>query len=77
MDPVDVLIVDVDDDEFIVGNDLLVMLGINVDQQLEQLASRGDDEPSGDSIELKAGEMPFNPDGSPSSDDDIFAAVER
>lgn len=77
MDPVDVLIMDADDDEFIVGNDLLVLLGINVDQQLEQLASRGDDETSGDSIELEADEMPFNPDGLPPSDDDIFAAVER
>ncbi|KAE8952644.1 hypothetical protein PR001_g33203, partial [Phytophthora rubi] len=42
MDAVDVLIADVDDDEFIVGNDLLTTLGINVDQPLEQLARRGD-----------------------------------
>lgn len=32
MDAVDILIVEANDDEFIVGNDLLVMLGINVDQ---------------------------------------------
>ncbi|GMF60750.1 unnamed protein product [Phytophthora fragariaefolia] len=37
---------DMDDDEFIVGSDLPVMLGINVDKQLEQLAGRGDDETS-------------------------------
>eukprot|EP00644_Phytophthora_capsici_P017876 jgi/Phyca11/126315/e_gw1.62.250.1 len=48
MNRVDVLIVDCDDDEFIVGNDLLTLLGIDVDRQLEQLASRGDDELAGD-----------------------------
>lgn len=44
---VDVLIVDVDDDEFIVGNDLLVTLGIEVDRQLEQLGDHSDDQTSG------------------------------
>nr|KAE8939573.1 hypothetical protein PF009_g10579 [Phytophthora fragariae] len=77
MDAVDVLIADVDDDEFIVGNDLLTTLGINVDQQLEQLAGRGDDETSGDSINLEADDLPFHPGQPESSDDDIFAAVER
>eukprot|EP00644_Phytophthora_capsici_P005294 jgi/Phyca11/96003/e_gw1.1.1007.1 len=42
MELVDVLVMDVNDDEFIVGNDLLTALGIDVDRQLEQLASRGD-----------------------------------
>ncbi|KAE9160603.1 hypothetical protein PF004_g31122 [Phytophthora fragariae] len=77
MDAVDVLIADVDDDEFIVGNDLLTTLGINVDQQLEQLARRGDDETSGDSIDLEAADLPFHPGQPESSDDDIFVAVER
>ncbi|KAL3674053.1 hypothetical protein V7S43_000005 [Phytophthora oleae] len=33
------LIVDEDDDEFIIGRHLLAVLGIDVDRQLEQLAS--------------------------------------
>ncbi|KAE9000966.1 hypothetical protein PR001_g18645 [Phytophthora rubi] len=74
---VDVLIVDVDDDEFIVGNDLLVTLGIDVDRQLEQLAGHGDDDTSGDPIELEADDMPLNLNEPQSSDEDIFAAVER
>ncbi|KAE8955495.1 hypothetical protein PR001_g32080, partial [Phytophthora rubi] len=75
---VDVLIMDVDDDEFIVGNDLLTSLGIDVGRQLEQLADRGDDETVGDPIELEADEMPVGMDSAePSGDDDIFAAVER
>ncbi|ETP46055.1 hypothetical protein F442_07656, partial [Phytophthora nicotianae P10297] len=60
MDLVDVLVVDVNDDEFIVGNDLLTALGIDVDRQLEQLASRGDDELAGDPIELEADDMPVH-----------------
>ncbi|KAE9150230.1 hypothetical protein PF005_g33521, partial [Phytophthora fragariae] len=77
MDAVDVLIADMNDDEFIVGNDLLTTLGINVDQQLEQLARRGDDETSGDSIDLEAADLPFHPGQPESSDDDIFVAAER
>ncbi|KAE8964420.1 hypothetical protein PR003_g24363 [Phytophthora rubi] len=77
MESVDVLVADVDDDEFIVGNDLLTTLGINVDQQLEQLAGRGDDETSGDSIDLKADDLPLHPGQPESSGDDVFAAVER
>ncbi|POM60306.1 hypothetical protein PHPALM_30853 [Phytophthora palmivora] len=73
---VDVLIVNADDDEFIVGNDLLVTLGIDVDRQLEQLAGHGDDDTSGDPIELEADDMPVNLNEHPPSDDDIFAAVE-
>ncbi|OWZ00649.1 hypothetical protein PHMEG_00028115 [Phytophthora megakarya] len=38
--PVTCLIIDHDDDEFIVGNDVLVSLGIDVDRQLEQLAGK-------------------------------------
>ncbi|EGZ29679.1 hypothetical protein PHYSODRAFT_416157, partial [Phytophthora sojae] len=52
-------------------------LGINVDQQLEQLAGRGEDETSGDSFDLEADDLPFSPGQPESSDDDIFAAVER
>lgn len=74
---VDVLIVDVDDDEFIVGNDLLTALGIDVDRQLEMLAYRGEDETCGDSIELEADDSPAKSDVGGSSDNDIFAAVER
>ncbi|GMF27141.1 unnamed protein product [Phytophthora fragariaefolia] len=51
---VDVLIADAEDDEFIVGNDLLTSLGIDVDRQLEMLACRDEDETSGDTIELEA-----------------------
>ncbi|ETK88369.1 hypothetical protein L915_07367 [Phytophthora nicotianae] len=78
MNMVDVLVVDVDDDEFIIGNDLLTALGIDVDRQLEQLANRGDDEMAGDPIHLEADDMPVHV-GKPPSDDSgvIFAAVER
>uniref|UniRef100_H3H596 Uncharacterized protein n=1 Tax=Phytophthora ramorum TaxID=164328 RepID=H3H596_PHYRM len=75
MNAVDVLIVDVDDDEFIIGNDLLMTLGIDVDRQLEQLADRGDDETCGDPIELEADDPPVSTATQP-SDDDIFTAVE-
>ncbi|GMF20666.1 unnamed protein product [Phytophthora fragariaefolia] len=40
MSAVDVLIVDIDDEAFIVGNDLLHTLGIDVDRHLEMLAER-------------------------------------
>ncbi|ETL94922.1 hypothetical protein L917_07201, partial [Phytophthora nicotianae] len=60
MNMVDVLVVDVDDDEFIIGNDLLTALGIDVDRQLEQLANRGDDEMAGDPIHLEADDMPVH-----------------
>ncbi|KAE8981447.1 hypothetical protein PR002_g23826, partial [Phytophthora rubi] len=77
----EVLITDVDDDEFIVGNDLLNALGIDVERQLEQLATRPEDESSGDPIALEDDDMPMpaseddQPDGS--GEDNIFAAVER
>ncbi|GMF31530.1 unnamed protein product [Phytophthora fragariaefolia] len=72
---VDVLIADIDDDEFIVGNDLLRSLGIDFGRQLEMLANRNDDETSGDTIELEADNPPVG--NAESSGDDIFAAVER
>ncbi|GMF36205.1 unnamed protein product [Phytophthora fragariaefolia] len=74
---VKVLFVDADDDEFIVGNDSLATLGIDVDRQLEQLAGCIEDETSGDGIDLEADESPVNLEGEDSSDDNIFAAVER
>ncbi|KAG2761401.1 hypothetical protein PC129_g9480 [Phytophthora cactorum] len=77
MSPVDVLIVDIDDDEFIVGNDLLNALGIEVDRQLEMLADREDDETSGYTTELEADDVPATTSATEPSDDDIFAAVER
>ncbi|GMF35973.1 unnamed protein product [Phytophthora fragariaefolia] len=77
MNAVDVLIADADDDEFIVGNDLLTSQGIDVDRQLEMLASRDEDETSGDTIELEADEPPVTLNASDPSDDDIFAAAER
>ncbi|KAG2852380.1 hypothetical protein PC119_g20384 [Phytophthora cactorum] len=74
----EVLVVDVDDGEFIVGNDLLTSLGIDASRQLEQLADRGEVETSGDPIELEADKLPVRGDGSaPSGDAEIFAAVER
>lgn len=57
------LIMDVDDDEFIMGRDLLTSLGIDVDRQLEQLASHVDDETSGDSFELDVDENKPQPHG--------------
>ncbi|GMF20447.1 unnamed protein product [Phytophthora fragariaefolia] len=77
MNAVDVLIMDGNDNEFIIGNNLLTSLGIDVGRQLEQLATRSDDETSGDPIDLEADEMPVQLDGSaPSGDSDIFAALE-
>ncbi|KAE8993044.1 hypothetical protein PR003_g20707 [Phytophthora rubi] len=71
------LIVDVDDDEFIVGSDLLVTIGIDLDRLLKQLCGHGDDDTSGDPIELEADDIPLILNEPQSSDDDIFAAVER
>ncbi|KAE9185100.1 hypothetical protein PF005_g21391 [Phytophthora fragariae] len=71
---VEVLVVEADDDEFIVGNDLLNVLGIDVDRQLEMLADRGDDETSGDSVGLEADDPPVT--ASEFSDANIFSAVE-
>ncbi|POM69893.1 Hypothetical protein PHPALM_13794 [Phytophthora palmivora] len=39
--PVKCLIIDEDEDEFIIGKDVLTMLGIDVDRQLEQLVTNG------------------------------------
>ncbi|OWZ11617.1 hypothetical protein PHMEG_00015336 [Phytophthora megakarya] len=75
MNAVDVLIADADDDEFIVGNHLLYALGIDVLRQSDMLAGRGEDETSGDTIELETDELTVS--DNKSSDDDIFAAVER
>eukprot|EP00644_Phytophthora_capsici_P004867 jgi/Phyca11/97306/e_gw1.1.516.1 len=50
--------IDTEDDEFIVGHDVLGALGIDVDRQLEQLASLHDGEGSGDPFELEADEPP-------------------
>ncbi|GMF31903.1 unnamed protein product [Phytophthora fragariaefolia] len=72
---VDVLIADIDDDEFIVGNDLLRSLGIDVGRQLEMLANRSDDETSGDTVELKADDPLVG--NAESSGDANCAAVER
>ncbi|OWZ20110.1 LOW QUALITY PROTEIN: hypothetical protein PHMEG_0005519 [Phytophthora megakarya] len=69
------LIMGVDDDEFIIGRDLLSSLGIDVDRQLEQLASHADDETSGDPFELEADELPANPNHV-ASDEEVCAAVE-
>ncbi|GMF21819.1 unnamed protein product [Phytophthora fragariaefolia] len=73
---VDVLIADAEDDEFIVGNDLLTSLGIDVDRQLEMSACRDEDETSGDTIELEADDPPVTLNPSDPSDGDIYAAVE-
>ncbi|GMG17564.1 unnamed protein product [Phytophthora fragariaefolia] len=67
-----------DDGKFIVGHDRLTSLSIEVDRQLEQLAQRGEDEPSGDPIEQEADEMPVRVGASkPGEDADIFAAAEK
>eukprot|EP00644_Phytophthora_capsici_P009201 jgi/Phyca11/102337/e_gw1.6.1117.1 len=50
------LIIDTEDDDFIVGRDVLGALRIDVDRQLEQLASHHDVEGSGDPFELEADE---------------------
>ncbi|GMF57946.1 unnamed protein product [Phytophthora fragariaefolia] len=78
MNEVDVLIVDADDDEFIIGNDLLTLLGIDVHRQLEQLARRNDGETSGDPVVLEPDETPATESTTDSSEsDNIFAAVEK
>ncbi|GMF57956.1 unnamed protein product [Phytophthora fragariaefolia] len=77
MGAVEVLIVGVDDDEFIIGIDLLTLLGIDVNRQLEQLAARDDGERSGDPIVLEADEPPVTTSSTDPSATDIFAAVER
>ncbi|EGZ20568.1 hypothetical protein PHYSODRAFT_419503, partial [Phytophthora sojae] len=56
MEAVSCLIVDSDDEEFIIGSDLLGELGIDVDRQLEQLANRGFDDNGGDPFGLEADE---------------------
>lgn len=73
MGTANVYIVDDDDGEFIPSDDP----GIDVDRQLEQLAGRGEDESSGASIELEADDIHVNMDQPRSSDDEIFAAIER
>jgi hypothetical protein len=42
VDPVECLVIDGHEDEFIVGSDLLRSLGIDVDRQLEKLAERAE-----------------------------------
>ncbi|GMF20660.1 unnamed protein product [Phytophthora fragariaefolia] len=74
MSTVDVLIADVDDNEFIMGDDLLLTLGIDVDRQLDMLADCDSDEASGDHIELEADDSPVA--ATSSSDEDTIAAVE-
>eukprot|EP00644_Phytophthora_capsici_P000758 jgi/Phyca11/108911/e_gw1.16.777.1 len=57
-EPVNCLIIEQIDDEFIVGNDVLLSLGINVDRQLEQLAGgklRDDEDPIVSDDELRPG----------------------
>ena len=76
MDLVDVLFMDVDDGEFIVGNDLLTSLGIDVDRQLEQLANRGDDEFAGDPIPVESDDIPTLSVLKEDRDKDISNAVE-
>ncbi|KAE9147319.1 hypothetical protein PF005_g33619 [Phytophthora fragariae] len=63
-----------DDDEFIIGRDLLATLGIDVDRQLEQLATHRDDETSGDPFSLEADEPPAERQAA--TDDEVRAAVE-
>ncbi|OWY93043.1 hypothetical protein PHMEG_00037700, partial [Phytophthora megakarya] len=79
MELVGVLVVDVDDGEFIVDNDLLTTLRVDVDRQLEQLAGRRDDELAGGPIQLDDDDMPVHVDEPlPSHGDrDIFAVVEQ
>lgn len=55
------LIVDTEDDEFIVGRDVLTSLGIDVDRQLEMLAKSTDGDIDGDPFELEADEPVVNP----------------
>ncbi|OWZ00784.1 hypothetical protein PHMEG_00027953 [Phytophthora megakarya] len=74
-EPVKCLIVEANDNEFMIGKDLLGILGIDVDRQLELLASRGGDETSGDPFDLEADELPVN-STSPATDEQVRAAVE-
>lgn len=74
-DAVPCLIADTDDDEFIIGRDLLGALGIDVDRQLEQLAAHTEDKTSGDPFDLEADEPPVHP-GKSATDAEVRAAVE-
>ncbi|KAE9184523.1 hypothetical protein PF005_g21644 [Phytophthora fragariae] len=64
---------DMDDDEFIIGRDLLATLGIDVDRQLEQLATHRDDKTSGDPFSQEADEPPAERHAA--TDDEVLAAV--
>ncbi|KAE9160861.1 hypothetical protein PF005_g31474, partial [Phytophthora fragariae] len=70
-DPVTCLIIEEDEDEFIVGNDVLLSLGIDVSRQLEQLAGN----------RLEQDDDPFDVEDDAWSglgdDDEIRAGVER
>lgn len=72
-EPVECLVINDDDPEFILGQDLLKQPGIDVDRQLEQLAEREADD----------GEDPVDDDdgapvsSSPPTDADLHQAVER
>ncbi|KAE8912413.1 hypothetical protein PF007_g6940 [Phytophthora fragariae] len=68
------VVVDMDDDQFIIGRDLLATVGIDVDRQLEQLATHRDDETSGDPFNLEADEPPAERQAA--TDDEVRAAVE-
>ncbi|GMF58766.1 unnamed protein product [Phytophthora fragariaefolia] len=69
------LVAETEDDEFIIGRDLLGALGIDVDRQLEQLAVHGEDKTSGDPFDLEADEPPVLPDRVV-TDAEVRAAVE-
>ncbi|POM74717.1 LOW QUALITY PROTEIN: Hypothetical protein PHPALM_8284, partial [Phytophthora palmivora] len=66
------LITDTDDDEFIIGRDLLGALGIDVDRQSNYSL---EDKTSGDPFDLEADEPPVHPD-KVATDDEVRAAVE-
>ncbi|KAE8882107.1 hypothetical protein PF003_g33854 [Phytophthora fragariae] len=76
MEAVQCLIVDSKDDEFIFGRDLLGVLGIDVDRQLEQLASRDNDEMRDDPFDLEIDEPPVT-STDPVTDEDVRLAVEK
>ncbi|KAJ8571266.1 hypothetical protein ON010_g5570 [Phytophthora cinnamomi] len=72
-EPVECLIIDDDDPEFILGQHVLKSLGIDIDRQLEQLAVRGEDK---DDEELEVeDDLPSLP--SSGADNDLRGAFEQ
>jgi len=74
----EVLVIDDDEDEFILGEDILDELGISIDRQLEQLArqSHEDDDPTATADDFWIGSVP-DEDVKQAAEDMIAKAIEN